>query len=578
MWRKTRFRKTLLVLLGSSLLAGPMPIAAQEPGQAEPAAEAADEPASEETPPAAAPETVESPDDNAPIPAPGFAGFEGNTGPHERSVFRTTGAPYSGVSLGGSTAGRTLRSGDFHERVSTSLPGFRLGLPTIGRGFAPSEANLKAGPLYLKLRSLTAAALFSDNVNASSRDRRAGVISIVQLNGTILAQLSEHLQLALSGSLVYLPLRGKVGLNVAGLNEPAFLGLAAAELLTSQISYDTLIASWPVRFADDFHISRGRFADSTRDDFVLLDGERFNEVDRAGRYEFGARGGGTNSRSANQPVDRREQNEFLVYSNVVSAATDRLLPSDVRLRASVFHENLWYNQGNRGLPSGRDAGRISLTSERAALRFKPYIRYEIDSIEGSPGVYQRINAGIFGPITDQLRLRAEAGYLLSSNGHDSLLFLLSLEHIAGPLTRERLTLGRTVTDFDQEIATYASYELHQILGPGLNGSLFAHYANLVGNTRGNLSNERDEIRAGVGLEYFVSPRTQIDFAATEAHITSSPNSQTQNTFTARLSLNYHFTDSFVSRLLYQYQRRESSVREGSYYENVVYFTLTKLLE
>ena len=46
----------------------------------------------------------------------------------------------------------------------------------------------------------------------------------------------------------------------------------------------------------------------------------------------------------------------IYFSNIVSAATTRALPSDVRLNAQVSHENIWYNSANRGLPGLRDEG------------------------------------------------------------------------------------------------------------------------------------------------------------------------------------------------------------------------------
>ena len=179
-----------------------------------------------------------------------------------------------------------------------------------------------------------------------------------------------NLRFATSGNFVYLPFENKFGIAGFGAIVPFTVGLEGIPAAQGQITWDTMIAGWNVLFADEFRISLGRFSEGVRDDFDLFEGGQFDEADTAGRYTFRA------------PVSRNARKRFrandtdvdlLYYSNVASVTTERLLPGPVRLRIRAYHEDLWYNQGNRGQPSLREGVTVFAASERENLRFKPFL-------------------------------------------------------------------------------------------------------------------------------------------------------------------------------------------------------------
>lgn len=488
-----------------------------------------------------------------------------------RSIFRDTGAPYT----------RALRPLEVepHARVSTidtsvsfDLPDPRGRFPLLDRGFEPEDADLKLGPLYFKLRALTLGVLYSDNVNRTEDDREADVIGIVRLGGSAVAQLSEGFRVSVAGNFVWLPFEGKIGIAGFGLVAPYSLGLEGIPVLDSQVTWETRIGEWDVVIADDFKIRAGRYALSDRDDFDLFEGGRFDEEDRAGRYSFRvplpAEGG-------RRHTEDLTESEIIYYSNTLSGEAMKLVPGPTRVRVGAYHENLWYNQGRRGLPSIRDGAYFTATSERENLRFKPFFSYRTRHTNNSDGWSHETRLGINGPITDQLDLHADAGWFHRDN-LNRLLWDLELRHDAGPYTQHSLLYSRQYTDIAEELVDAATYRIRQILGPRIRGEAFASYVWVE-----DLADEgfdRDEFITGVRLTLYPGPRTTLRLSGLYRNINGSNEFGSRETWTGRLELTYRFTDTLLSRFIYQYQERAADRSGSSYYENFLYLTVTKYFD
>ena len=97
-----------------------------------------------------------------------------------------------------------------------------------------------------------------------------------------------------------------------------------------------------------------------------------------------------------------------------------------------------------------------------------------------------------------------------------------------------------------------------------------HYFAAVVNER---AQTRVEYRTGLRLSLQAGPRTNLILTATYALVDSADGQS--NTLTGRAELSHYFTDSFLARLIYQYQENDSDFRRQSYYENLIYFSLTK---
>ena len=486
--------------------------------------------------------------------------------PYSR-IFRDTGAPYTNP-LNRVAVTPSVQTESVEARATLGLPSFNAAFPLLQRGFAPKDADLKFGPVFFKLHGLSAAALWSDNINLTEKNRESGTIGILTISGAIIAQLTEGLRIAVSGSLVYLPLQNEAGIAGFGLYAPYLLGFDDEPIVRSEITWNTIIGGWNVVFADDFRIGIGRFTNNVRDDAILFNGGGFDGYDQAGRYVFRARQDpvGNNSRSSNE----RSDTSILYYSNVISAQADRLIVGKTRLRFQASHENLWYNQGNRGLPKLRDQINVSLVSERENLRFKPFVIYQALKTDAHASFEHTIRAGVDGPITDQLQLHADVGYYFG-NSEEAFLWGVSLRHQAGPYTEQSIAFRRTVSSFHDEINDIVGYNIRQIIGPKLIADAF-----FLRDDIRDLSGEgfsRVEYRTGVRLSILAGPRTNFVLTATYARVDAAGGQS--NTLTGRAEATHYFTDSFLARLIYQYQENDSDFSTQSYYENLVYFSLTK---
>jgi len=521
---------------------------------------------------------------------PGIEGFPANrTVPVGAFPQDPTGLPYSSV-LNPDTAGpvdvNALNGGPVHTNVLAPAQiggaegsldirsgNFSTNTPFLRAGGEPEDADIKAGPLFIKFHYLDGLLLYDDNSRRSHNQRSSEVLVLLRLNLSIIAQLSDNLQFTISGSFEYLPIQNQFGVATNAFSSLG-LFLYAAPLLVSQLAYDTVIAGWPVRFTDDFQVGTGAYSDSARDNFQLFQGDYLSRNEQNGYFfRSGQQTPGSNgSSSQNSNID----DGIVYFSNTVSAETDRLLPTDMRLTLRVDHENLWYNQSNSGLPPGRDDFIASLVSERDNLRFKPYASYEASYVEGSPDVTQIVQVGIFGPIDDQIFLRAAAGYYFNANGHDGELYWLSLEHTAGDYTTESLGAERTLSLFNDQVLTSYYYLLRQILGPTLNANLFADYVSSDDLINGGRSSFSGEL-GGLQLIWALGPKTQLSLAGIAEHQNYDEGTR-KDTVTGRVILNREVTDTLTFQLLYQYQRSSSNLSGFSYYENLVYFRIVKFFE
>jgi hypothetical protein len=458
---------------------------------------------------------------------------------------------------------------------SLSFGSFNTGgnpIPFVHPGTEPDDADIKAGPFFVKFHYLNGIVLYDDNYRRTETDRRSELLVLLRLNLSVIAQLSDNLQFSISGSIEYLPIQNQFGVQTAAYGNLG-LFLYAAPAFTSQVNYDTIIAGWPVVFADNFRASTGSYSNNAGDNYDLFQGD-FLQRDQDGRYTFHSSPNlrsNTSSLGQNTSID----NGVDYFSNTISAATNRFLPGDVLFTAGVSHEDLWYNQSNRGLPPGRDDLYATLSSERNNMRFKPYATYDASYVEGNPGITQTIQGGIRGPIDDQIYLNASAGIYIDAFNHDGILYHLSLNHTAGPYTSEQVSVDRFLSTFNQEQITSEYYKLNQILGPTLSGDLFLAHSDFSDLTGDGGPNHTDDL-GGLEFTWNVGPKTDLVLASIFNHQQFGGGERIDTT-SGRIILNRIITDDLTFQLFYQYLHSTSNRPGDTFLENVVYFSIVKYL-
>jgi hypothetical protein len=482
-------------------------------------------------------------------------------------LFKNTGAPYTNP-IQPIVATPSVHTESIDAYGTFGLPPVIATFPLIQRGFEPQDADLKLGPVFFKLQGLSAAALWSDNINLTETDRESDVIGIVTLTGSVYAQLTEGLRLAVSGSLVWLPFENEFGVAGFGLYSPFLFGFDSQPIVRSEITWQTMIGGWNVVFADDFQIGIARFSTNVRDTAVLYSGGGFDGYDQAGRYVF--RAPQNNYYDNDRDYDYDYNEDFVYYSNIISAQVDRLIVGKTRLRVQASHENLWYNQGNRGLPSLRDQVNVSLVSERENMRFRPFLIYQALKTDLQDSFQQSVRGGVDGPITNQMQFHGEVGWYFGDD-EDAFLWLVSLRHQLGPYTEQSIFYGRTVNSFYDQLNEAWGYNIRQIIGPKLIADAFVLHNNVEDLLDDGFSYR--EWRTGVRLSIIAGPKTNFILTGTYSLVDSDEGQS--HTWTGLASVSHYFTETFLGRLVYQYQQNDSDIFDDSYYENLIYVSLTK---
>ena len=490
-------------------------------------------------------------------------------------LFRNTQFPYGPV-INPEPLGPNINSDSLNASAKLNLSAF-AGVPFLTQSaFEPQDADLKIGPFYFKLRELQAAFLYSDNINLT-HNPEAGEIAYVGMTIQVMAQITDNLRVATEGTFVYLPIQNQAGIAGFGLGEFYNFGLMNGPLVHAQVAWDTEIAGWHVVFADDFEVGVGFLANDFRSNDALFTGFNTNAEAITGRYEL--RPNEEFFFPNNNQNDLNNRNDVVLYTNIVSATADRLLPDSIRLSVRLYHENFWYNQGNRGLPELRQDGAIvGLFSERENLRFKPYFIYEAIDTDEMSGVQSIFRAGIHGPITDQLQLLAEIGYFvggIQGNNGSGLLWDIQLNHVAGPYTEESLIWTRDFNFFHDEIDDVVGFNVTQILGPKLRADGYVYRVLEEISFQDGTQLNDDQWRIGVRLDYNLGPKTWLQLTGQYATANQPAGI---SWWQGRAELDYNFTDTLRLQLIYQYTQSQSQLIGNDYRENLFFISLTKYFE
>ena len=454
---------------------------------------------------------------------------------------------------------------------SLDLPDFRGQIPLLQRGFAPETADMKIGPLYFKLRQLSAGVLWTDNVFRNNARRESDTRGFVSIGAQIIWQIAEGTRLAVSGNFVWLPFDDDAGLTGFRLAGPLSFGLASTPDLRVQGSWEPMIFGIPWIISDEFRTGAGRFTNGIYDSFELFEGFRLEDDDESPRI-FGFKDRDYNFQTSNG------NDEFIFLSNEISAATQAKVSGDLNFRFRASHEDLWYpNNEESGLPSARNTVSASLESYRESLRFKPYLNYRLSQQDDPNRLYQSVRLGVKGPVTDLIHFNGNVGYLVEDRtDNESLIWYSRLEHTINPRTRHSLEWSRNSYELSDEISQQVLYQFNHILGPGLSTDLYAGYYWVEELT--DTVPDREDFRTGARLTWRVSPRTSVRLLGQYTDISNATGSFQAESWRGRLELSHRLYDRINMRLNYQHTNLESERGAASYDENLLYFTVSYYFE
>ena len=465
------------------------------------------------------------------------------------------GVPSADVRSGESASGHFSISGGGSFNLPLNFPG----------GVDKSRMHLKLGPIYLHFDALTASLVYT-NTHGHPTGSSEDWDSLLRTGVTVVADLGERFSVALQGEFWYLPFKNQVGFGYAG--ELPIIAGQLSYLFPSfhaQVAYTTPVGAWDVTVSDDLELGRGRYSDGFS--YTFADVEVSGVVGRTEStvYTF-ARQSEVNA------ANRLNNSEFGVLVNTAGIKGTRDVPGSFVLETQIIRKDLWYIPNQSDLQNSEEQFMLQITSARENLRFKPFLRYTAEHIEGRDAIDQQLICGVFGPITENMNFFSELGYF--AGDRDGLLGMVEFDHVAGPSTTERLRIGRSVGLMNEEFQTTAIYEIIQTLGPQLAAKAFVsagEYETISGNT---ISHR--EVRTGVRLTYTPGPRTAITWSNYYGRMEVHHSDTHSNFYGSDVEFSYALSDTLEGRMIYAFSRGDQYQEfYSSAIRNAVYISLRK---
>ncbi len=449
--------------------------------------------------------------------------------------------------------------------------GNRVSLP-IGGGPALHNPSFQLGPLTLKVSSISATLLASDNINLTPTHHEYGAIAIMRMGVLTQIKISDNLHFATQFRFFYLPFVNRGGIAGFGANDPV-ADLFFSPLGGAQLVYNGTLSQWDLQVYDTFSMS-AIHAGANLQYPVNFGFSSPHEEDQAGRYVFGD---GTDIPPSGQgrTILGSTETSFLSLQNQTGFVAGRMIPSQTYLQFGAAHSEYWYD-GDHGLvPNGRDTVFASADSVRETLRFKPSMYYSASHSDMRPGWSHRISGSIRGPASDNITLASSVGYFWrDTSPATAITYLGAIDHTIGPYTRHGLSVSQTVTEPVEEIERSLQYRIQQILGPDLLGDLYIRYSRFTSIDPGVIGSTEEGV--GARLTYKISPRSHLRFTVTYTDVQSdNATSDELTTWRGRIDFYHQLTQTVHFMVAYRYQKIETSRAGGSYDESLLVLTVTK---
>lgn len=426
---------------------------------------------------------------------------------------------------------------------------------------APNDPLFELGLFYLDMGSVTGQVLMSDNADQTTTNRKAGAISVLQVQGITGGIQIGRFGFNIEGDLIILPFEGKMGLSGFGIDEDIYdivvntpftdegeaVGTPQswASLLTdfaAGANYEFDLGNWTVHLQDTATISGYEVNADYRNEWLenalwdSLDQEfeerlsfyypdrTFTDQDELGGYSFGGMGGG-NGKDDRKTGLSRESDEDDNTDDDTDDEEDKDDDDDERdvmlenrfsatlIQSEGYPWQPWftYRRTNERVlysnsdeeedkPSWEESYTLGFRSVSDA-RFRPYWYYTAihDSDEESFDHTTRL--GMTGPLSHYTTFNGNVGWAWDADNQRDWLYQIGLQNCPRPMTRQDLQVVRYFTEEDRELTDEIRYVLSQSLGPRVTASFITSWSDTV--TRPEESeNTRDEtLQTGLGLRF-----------------------------------------------------------------------------
>lgn len=482
----------------------------------------------------------------------GFSGWAQTSAPPAR-LFQDVGMRYALASgdvahrAGGTAAGEP-GSGHLSVRLDTGFDS----------SFEPSEGQFRAGPLSIRIASVSGTVAHSDNLLFSAEPREAGWLGVLTLAASAQLEVNPNFRLVAGSMFSYLMPYNRLGWGFMAVPGG---GVAGQDVGRLQVIYDWSPAGWEIVAHNDARLQLAAFlADG---DPLDVDGTPFGRLPvQSIRSPFG----GINNRNS-QPA--------VIARNEVGLTAATILPPEVRFIAGVMHADQWWlgNSQIAYFPQSQEVGFVRLESARLEGRLRPFTEYRVSRWAGQDW-NQRVLGGVQARLTDTVEALGQAGYFWADDlqrGGQTMAGL-QLTHQVTPAISQTLNYLRTVTEPVRELGQIWRYQVDHQINPNWRVSPFAWYS-----TFKNLDGlQVDSSNWTAGLEVMTSIRsdTQLQWSGRYQAIRFPGFGDDSSQWISYLSIR---RDPWALGLVYQYQDRISRAFLVDFQENVFSLTLTRFL-
>ncbi len=475
------------------------------------------------------------------------------------------------------TQGYLPRFGEAEGTLNTNLKPFLFApFVAFGPDFNYSQADIAVPPFYLDFDSLRFSALYTDNALLSEDDPQEDAILAVNLDFSLVVQLTKSFRLSAGATVAYLPLTHEFGFSTLGTAD--FRGGLVGQV---EALYDIPLGNWDLQIFDRFTVQNINYAGSRDQGFTVFsqDSQQGQLVNRnlvavdghnVGVGQIGLAG------LQNQRQERFEA-DGTQFRNEIGASLSRLLPGDNRLTFTGAHLESWFTGFSFGLPRNEDRLGVVLASERENTRFKPSLSHQFYRSNIRPEWDQVTTLAATGPVSETLQLSGSVGQFIPGQFADpSLLWQVDLRHNPRPGTLQRIYVRHGAAGPNLDLDQSIGWRLSQSLSSLTTFDFIVEqreFLDLDGDESGS-----DEFRMGGILSQQLAARLNGSFGVIYRTLDFQNAALGQNrVWTTRVRLDQQVSDTVSLGMTYQWERWRSLTVGRNYTENLVILTLIKQL-
>ena len=438
----------------------------------------------------------------------------------------------------------------YDEDGSSTSVQANLGL-YLQRDIDVQDAQIKAGPLYIRFTQIEAVGLYSDLSGPYAKNYPDdGFAAAIGLSFDIDLRISPRTFLTAQGTVYYLPLKNSFGFYASS---------TSATYLNLEHSFE--IDRWNVTVYDYFDVYSPL-------SYLVTYGTRGSVGDSSGLYTIGSL-----PSHFEHPLD----SDNVYFRNTAGVRASTYLSPDIRFSTLYEHLDLWNDHFDHQVGIEHING--ALTWEARGNWFVPWLMYDGYLYDDFGTGYHQIFLGASMPFNRTVQAYGRVGWAWNSGEVGSgfkdgtIVWDVGISHTIDANWRESIQVGnsyRLSPILEESHGQYATYDLsfHSLYSTFFAGGT-ATWAHLEPS---NDYSSLYTLYAGENITDNTVLRGTMIYAPSDFGI------GTRTVWLYRAEIDHSFSPTLSLKLMYQLTDYHTNAdTNGSYVDNLIMLTLTKRL-